>query len=344
MSVKWLLLELFIQEECEKSNTLYMEQVQVTNLARKEKLEMNYNEIHAALTHLHKTGVLLFFSKGGKNLSGIIFPNPNKLFERLTKVIDVTQTKKCLGNRHVVALKEKGELHKELFHNIFQEKEIETLLELLEHIKIITMQKKSDAKSTTYFMPCVLPSYQLKRDDSSTTENCKAEPLHILFKFGMIPRGMFCFLVVALLKDHNFPLHLHVVKEQYNNFITFQTNTGDMVELRDWVSYFEILVNCNNNNDVENSDFIYYQVQHYITCALTDLCKDYELLTTNSTVSNLESSNFEYGFWCSECKKDIARVTKTELNEIKLICRKCRVENPLKDKHKVWFAYKVSIY
>ena len=346
ISLNWLLLELFIQEECEKSNTLYMEQAQVINLATKENLKMNSNEIYTALTHLHKTGVLLFFSKGGKILSDVIFPNPNKLFERLTKVVNIIQSKECLSDDHVCALEEQGVLHKEMLcnENLFQEKEIETLLVLLEHMKIITMmrkQEKSIAENITYFMPCVLPSYKLNKDESVTTENCKAEPLHIKFKFGMIPRGIFCSLVVALLKNQNFSLH--VVKKRYNNFITFQTNTDDMVELRDWVNYFEIIVNSNNNHDEENNDFIYYQVQHYITCALIDVWKDYELLAANSKHSNLESSDFiEYGFWCGECKKDIASVTKTEFNKIRCGGRACSVQRKLEDKHKVWFVYKVS--
>ena len=369
ISLNWLWLELSIQEECEERNIVYMKWEQVTDLVRKEKLSMTDNETKLALQYLHNTGFLLYFPEGGQDLSNIVFSNPNYLFERLTKLINITRNGKCNNHNYVQELNNKGKLHKSLLHEeisfeektekIFPEEVVDKLLALLEHLKILTIHpEQKNTESTIYFMPCVLPSFNL--DELNCVTN-KDEPLHIRFKFGMIPRGVFCFLIVALLKEKN--IFEEIVGERvYNNLIKIQTNTTDLeiVKIIDRVDSFEITVNC---SDGEVKDFIYYQVWNDISCALMNVWNSFKLSGTrfsdstslhskpSTTNTSLSESSLEYGFQCCCCSKkscSLAFLSKPTMSkpatEMTAECEQSNVKMKLQDKHTIcqWFVFKVS--
>ena len=364
ISLNWLWLELQIQEECEKNKMVYMKWEHITDLVREEKLSMTDNETKLALQYLHNTGFLLYFPEGGQGLSNIVFPNPNYLFERLTKLINITRNGKCNNHDHVQELNNKGKLHKSLLHEelsfeektekIFPEEVVEKLLALLEHLKILTIHpEQKNTENTIYFMPCVLPSFNL--DELNSVRVDEVEPLHIRFKFGMIPRGVFCFLIVALLKEKNIFEEI-VGKRVYNNLIEIQTNTTDLeiVKIIDRVDSFEITVRCNDGSKVK--DFIYYQVWNDISCALTNVWNSFKLSGTrfsdssslHSKPSNtsLSESSLEYGFQCCcyNCKSKTRNLAFLSKPTTKMIaeCEQSNVRIKLQDKHTIWFVFKVS--
>ena len=370
ISLNWLWLELRIQEECEEEKKVYMKWEQITALVRKEKLSMTDNETKLALQYLHNTGFLLYFPEGGQGLSNIVFPNPNYLFERLTKLINISRNGKCNCHDHVQELNNKGKLHKSLLHEeisfeekIFPEEVVEKLLALLEHLKILTIHpEQKNTENTIYFMPCVLPSFNL--DELNSIRDDEVGSLHIRFAFGMIPRGVFCFLIVALLKEEN--IFEEIVGERvYNNLIEIQTNTTDLeiVKIIDQVDSFEITVDC---NDGEVKDFIYYQVWNDISCALINVWNSFKLSGTRfSDLSSLHSkpstsntslseSSLQYGFQCCcrNCKskesRSLAFLSKPAMSKLatEMIaeCEQSKVKIRLQDKHKIWFVLKVSNY
>ena len=300
ISLNWLLLELLIQDKCTKSEMVYMERNEVTNLVRREKLQMSFAETESALKYLHHTGILLYFHESEKGLSNVVFPNTNDIFKRLTNVINCVHHKECTSDWKIVdELMKKGKLHKDLLlhGNLFKDKkEVDILLMLLEHLKIITLwteQNENVPENKIYFMPCVLPSWNLHKEDTA-----KNEPLLMRFEFGMIPPGLFCFLVVALLKENN--IFLRPVGERiYNNLIRFQTITKDVVKVIDWNTSLEITLEHNESKD---KGYIQYRVQHDITYAFTNVWKNFKLSTVESSSLN-STDSIEYGFWCKQCKK-----------------------------------------
>ena len=359
ISLNWLLLELKIKEECEKSKMVYMKREQITDLVREENLEMKPAETELALKYLHNTGFLLYFPEGGQGLSDFVFPDPNYLFERLTALINITRNEKCRDYFKVQELRKKGRLHKSLLHEeisdaekLFPKEVVEGLLILLEHLKILTLwpgKEKNNAESTTYFMPCVLPSFNL--NDLCGARNDEVEPLHIQFTFGMIPRGVFCFLIVALLKEVN--IFEKTVYEVYNNLITIQTNTTEIVKIIDRVDSLEITIKACDDGEIK--DFLYYQVRHDITIALMNVWKNFELsgtefsdsssLRSKPFISNasLSESSLKYGFLCNKCKpkKFIASMTKSG-TKLYPVCETCSATMILKNIHTIWFVFKVS--
>ena len=331
----WLLLELLILEECEKTNKYYMKREEVTDLIQEQNMEMNVTETNFALKYLHETGVLLYFPEENKKLSNIVFSDPNWLFVQLTKLINITTTGSRHSNKDVQDLKVEGKLNLSLVNEEFKEIDVDVLLALLEHMKIIALmhQEDSTTKNMIYFMPCVLPPCKLiMNKDLIIARNSKAATLHVKFKFGMMPRGVFCCLVVALLERKC--IFIRPVEKRYNNLIKFQTTVeGSTVELRDRVSRLEIIVERNCDKD---EDFIYYHVQHHVTCALTTVWKNFELSFQNSKTESL--SFIQYGFGCNYCKKSVAKFCQFDFK-----CEdcECNYESVLRDEHELWFVYKV---
>ena len=373
ISLNWLLLELLIQDKCTKSNKFYMKLDEVTELIKEGNLQMSDTETQSALKYLHNTGILLYFHEGEKELSNVVFPNTNDIFKRLTKVINCVHHKEGPTDWKIVDdLTSKGKLHKSLLfdESLFgqNKKEVEILLMLLEHLKIITLwteQGKKDPEIDIYFMPCVLPSCDLNEED-----NAKYQPLLMHFEFGMIPRGLFCFLVLELHKEKN--VFSHPVGERiYNNLIKFQTITKDIVKIIDRNNTLEITLECNES---ENKDFLSYRVQHDITYALTNVWKNFKLPTAESSDLN-STDSIEYGFWCKKCEinkyiaklpklsyecrvckyviedsskkdwcKQCAKTTDVQPKRTYAIakCLNCKVEIGLQNEHKVWFICEVS--
>ena len=371
ISLNWLLLELQIQKKCEESKMIYMEWKEVTNLVSKENLSMEEDEITSALQYLHNTGFLLYFPEGGQNLSNIIFPNPDYLFQCLTKLINIARNGKCCDNKHVQELLNRGKLYKSLLdkgipfeedkaERLFPEKGVEILLVLLEYLKILTIHpEQENSESTIYFMPCVLPSCDLNNDELNSVRDDEVEPLHIRFKFGLIPRGVFCFLIVALLKEENI-FKTIVGKRVYNNLIEIQTNTTDLeiVKIIDRIDSFDITVRRNDGSKVEDS--IYYQVWNDISCALMNVWKSFKLSDSSSLHSkpsisstSLSESSLEYGFrcWCSDCTKlktICLAILSSPVTKMIAKCEQSKIEMKLQDTDKykltIWFVFKVSNY
>ena len=363
ISLNWLLLELRIQEECKQNKMVYMKWEQIIALVREEKLLMTDDETKSALKYLHNTGFLLYFPEGGQGLSNFVFPNPNYLFERLTKLINITRNRKLNNHHHVQELKSKGKLYQSLLHKeisveertekIFPKEVVENLLVLLEHLKILTIYpEQENTESTIYFMPCVLPSCDLNNDQLNSVRDDEVESLHIRFKFGMIPRGVFCFLVVALIKEQN--IFKKIVGDKvYNNLITVQTNTTDLeiVKIIDRVDSFEITVDSNDGSKVEDS--IHYQVWNDISFALMNVWKNFKFsdsisLHSKPSTSNtsLSESSLEYGFRCChyKCKLKKPHLAFLSKSTTKMTaeCEQSETTMNLQNKHTVWFVFKVS--
>ena len=332
----WLLLELLIVDECTKSNRFYMKREKVTDLIQKQDMKMNVMETNSALKFLHKAGVLLYFlPEENKNLSNFVFSDPNWLFGQLTTLINITNTGSRQNSKYVQEFTKLGKLHLSLVIEEFkEERDVDLLLLLLEHMKIIALMHQEDEnpENKIYFMPCVLPPCKL--DEDITAKNNKAAPLHIKFKFGVIPRGVFCCLVVTLLERNG--LFTKLVDKRYNNLIRFQTTVEDStVELRDRVSSIEIIVEYN----IDRKDLIYCHVQHLVTCSLTAVWKNFELSAQKDLNSKIESSDFiQFGFGCDHCKKSVARFCQFDFK-----CEDCECNRNLvlRNEHKVWFVYNV---
>ena len=331
----WLLLELLIVDECKKSNRLYMKREEVTDLIQKQDMKMSVMETNSALKFLHKAGVLLYFlPEENKKLSNFVFSDPNWLFGQLTTLINITNTGSRQNSKYVQDFTKLGKLHLSLVNEEFKEERdvVDLLLSLLEHMKIIALMHQ-EAENTIYFMPCILPSCKLDNDIITAKSN-KGAPLHIKFKFGMIPRGVFCCLVVTLLERKYF--FKDIVDKRYNNLIRFQTTVEDStIELRDRVSSIEITVECN----IDKKDLIYCQVQHLVTCALTAVWENFELSAQKNLSSKIKSSNFiQYGFGCDHCKKTVARFCQFDFK-----CEDCECNRDLvlRNEHKIWFVYNV---
>ena len=144
----------------------------------------------------HCLGDILYYPKSA--LEGIVFCKIQNVYNSITKLIKKSYTEYAsdvavtvFRNLGIFSLKEIEKAPKE--HSISRE----LLVELLEHLKIITpapsalLTKYLDMEDP-YFMPCMLRNY---KGNSPPCSEGGPEPLLLYFKCGFTPVGTFPALI-----------------------------------------------------------------------------------------------------------------------------------------------------
>ena len=342
--ISWFLLELELRNN--DKVCIHLHEVKaichkVMPLTRK-KWEMK--EIQEILKFYHSFGMLLYFSEVD-GMNNYVITDPQWLFFNLTKIImckyvkdasriyDADDIKKM--NNGICSLK----LLKRLDLNL-QGIELESFLKLLVHLKVVTYMEDA------YFMPTILP---LCNDKTNFSECGKpvalkfdgkcidsVKPLLIQFTSGMIPRGLFGFLVVQLLQDNADTYELcgqnvynqdHVILRRCSDLICFFVNSCWYVSLCDKIFYLELQVWAN-----EEDPSYHYKAQTTVTKSLETVCNEFKW----------EFSDCRYGFLCDKDRED---------NHVTLLCTNppygdqipnhaicCNLRKTvLNDAHTIWF-------
>ena len=223
----------------------------------------------------------------------------------------------------------------------------EYFMSLLVEMKIIAPMQREVGSGVDYFIPYVLPNYtNQSQDDDILLQygELQGEPLLIQFMSNLLPRGVFCCLVVQILQQ--LPrgwIHLHSEKDTYHSFsnlITFRLQNAYSVSLLDKLSFLEI--------QIRHPELEYYQhcpihstVQGTVANALENVC---EQLSYNG-------GRLQYGFYC-QCDKigeEHIAITKLTPPFDYALCRYGSVKaTKLHYTHKVWLeevrVHAVTLY
>ena len=342
--ISWFILELELRNNDKVCLPLHEVKTichKVMPLSRK-KWEMK--EIQEILKFYHSFGMLLYFSEVD-GMNNYVITDPQWLFFNLTKIImckfvkdasriyDADDIKKM--NNGICSLK----LLKTLDLNL-QGIELESFLKLLVHLKVVTYMEDA------YFMPTILP---LCNDKTNFAECGKpvalkfdgkcidsVKPLLIQFTSGMIPRGLFGFLVVQLFQDNAGTYEMYgqneydqddVILRRCSDLICFFVNSCWYVSLCDKILYLELQVWAN-----EEDPSYHYKAQTTVTKSLETVCDKF----------NWEFSDCRYGFLCHEDTKDnhltLLRTNPPYGDKIPkhAICCNLR-KTVLNDAHTIWF-------
>ena len=342
--ISWFILELELRNNDKVCIHLHEVKTICHKVMPLSRKKWKMNEIQEILKFYHSFGMLLYFSEVD-GMNNYVITDPQWLFFNLTKIImckyvkdasriyDADDIRKM--NNGICSLK----LLKTLDLNL-QGIELESFLKLLVHLKVVTYMEDA------YFMPTILP---LCNDKTNFTECGKpvalkfdgkcidsVKPLLIQFASGIIPRGLFGFLVVQLLEDNagTYKLYGQNVYDpdgdtlrRCSDLLCFFVNSCWYVSLCDKILYLELQVWAN-----EDDPSYHYKARTTVAKSLETVCDKF----------NWEFSDCCYGFLCHEDTKD-NHLTLLHPNPPygdkipkHAICRNQR-KTVLNDAHTIWF-------
>ena len=253
--VRWFLFQLDLEEHQTTSNSSIVSKSDCNVIGK--ALEMDKDDINAALMYYHDLTIYLYFPKV---LPNVVFLNPKPLLDKLSLLISISfadavdHLKTTLGidvhrSTHE-KLKTQGIFSEDLlteslsqgFSEDFSPK---MFLDLMEYLFILS----SLPQSGEYFLPCVLPTTNdLKSSREPFIKN--VDPLILTWNEKPLPQGLFPALVVNLLSRQCSPKFIlsQTDKPQYRNAIRLAcTSLGGAVLLIDAIYWLEVLYTCPQN-------------------------------------------------------------------------------------------------
>ena len=337
--IKWLLLELEIRKVCQQRNYNLMSYDNVLELARERKLGYNgefgddvnidgEQFIKQGLRFHHSFGVLLYFEYV-EGMQKLVITNHQWLFNKLSKIVEYSFTCKALED--IEDLK-KGVFRKTLLCSDcldvikdFQDSEIDlslvdpvnAFLKLIEYLRIAAPLTEN---ATKYFMPFLLPSFELNIFKQRYFEN----KIFIQFKSDdnktfSFPRGAFCFLVVELMLTKKWEPH----GQTYVNLMTLiKKDTAHYITLADNTELFCLEIHVNHEH--EKPEVMFNEVRKDINTALHEIAGKLRVY-----------DNLCHGFPCS-CK-EVHIAYLTEDSEKYCYCKESGSPVKLTSTHRYWF-------
>ena len=338
--ITWLILELELQDQ----SVSYLEFKEVKKISDKimpNTRKMTDDDLKAALNFFHAIGALLYFDEV-EGLNEYVIVKINWLFNILTRLSNVA----LLGNVDNYCSStisdsfiNDGVFNKELLEQLKLDDciEKELFLELLQYFKIAVMMS-SDANNKEYFMPCVLKKCEWTKEDQvkkldefgkqkySSNDSDTVKPLLITFKSYTIPRGLFCYLIVELLRlsDERWKFDPYCCKERggekcrFADLVSFRvTNkTGDfhVLSLFDRIFYLELQVRSLKVCIEGVVCSIYYDVKNIVSKCIRNICCN--------QFGWDDDVKLQYGFSCECHLGDHHLVLFSDINNTNLQCER----------------------
>ena len=298
LPVTWMLLQLEIQQFCSERKKAYISLQDCIALSRQTGLISKEKEIKSVLLYHHLLGVLIYFDEV-PGLCDYVIVDHQWWFDKLSNIISITFHQASLDHQAIRKLKYQGLLSKELLQHVEWKDDIkeEFFLSLLVHMRIIAPIFAQNCKTEEYFIPYVLPTYDLQSSSAILDRygHIQGEPLLVQFHSGFLPRGLFCCLIVELLQRSPKCWEPRITCEEihhtFNNLITFILPNTYSLSLLDRVSYLELQIR--HLDEVDWPIPIHVEVYNYLVYALTEVCIHL----------NFDYEQLHYGFMCKCDKK-----------------------------------------
>ncbi|XP_065908019.1 uncharacterized protein [Dysidea avara] len=298
LPITWMLLELEIRQVCTKNMSYYISFKECVALAKASRLMSNPEEVKNALIYHHLLGVLLFFDDI-PGLKEYVIVDHQWWFDKLSNIISFTFQDDSLCLSEVLKLKHKGILCREVLQKVEWDSNIkeEYFLSLLVHLKIIAPLLSKGKSIDEYFIPYILPTCSAQQKDEIIHRYgyLQGEPLLIQFQSGLLPRGLFCCLVVYLLQNPPLNWHPHfttsdidsAVHHTFSNLITYSLPNGFSLLLFDSVTHLEVQIRHPDLTDVSSKTHctIFQEILHSL-----------ELVCKQLTFS---PQRLQVGFYCN---------------------------------------------
>ena len=341
LPITWMLLQLEIRQICSQREKSYISFSDCVTIARESGLISNTEEVKSFLQYHHLLGVLIYFHEV-PGLCDYVIVDHQWWFDKLSSVICTTFQEEFLDYQAVRKLKYQGILSKELVKHIKWEDDIKEdyFFSLLVRMKIITPVSAKQDTAEEYFIPFVLSAYDLQSEDDILSQygHLQGEPLLIQFHSGLLPRGLFCSLIVQLLQ---YPFkgsepHFSQEDEQhaFSNLFTFSLPNAYSMSLVDKLSYLEVQI---RHPKKAFDDPVHSRVYYYLMYLLTDVCNHLKF-----SFERLRS-----GFLCKSCKYTEDHIATLPSISSSMVYAKCCMNSicqmELNSSHFIWFYQDQSL-
>ena len=308
LPITWMLLQLEIRDVCSKREKAYISFQDCVALARETGLMSKEKEIKSVLLYHHLLGVLIYFEEV-PGLCDYVIVDHQWWFDKLSNIICTTFHQASLDHQAVHKLKYQGLLSKELLQYVEWKDDIkeEFFLSLLVHMRIIAPVTTQNDKIEEYFIPYILPTYNLQQSNEILDQygNLQGEPLLVQFRSGFLPRGLFCCLIVELLQHSPKGWEYHIscdkMHHTFSNVITFVLPNAYSLSILDKVLYLELQIR--NLDEATSAIPVHVEVYNYLVYALTEVCIHL----------NFDYERLQYGFLCKCDKKPDHHIAITTL-------------------------------
>ena len=344
--VTWFILELELRLLYEEENKVCVPLSQVKRIAdniTKDYKLMEMWQIKEVLKFYHLFGVLLYFDEV-EGMSEYVITYPQWLFSNLNKIIECKFSKEKRDANAINKFKKEGLISRDFLTEIdldIQDLNIESFFNLLKYLKIF-----AQIDDGSYFMPSVLPIFDRNADEKEFFNEAEygrpgvykpdasfleVQPLIIGFVSGMIPRGLFGFLVVQLLQNYDFKLYGKNTKGRtcrFSDLISLIKEPCYCITLQDKVSFLELQVRVRYNEPS-----IHCLVQKAVTDALNEVFNKF----------HWKFSDLRFGFLCQD-QNSQPHITKLDKEKPlptkfpKYSCCEYHLGIKLTEEHSIWFS------
>ena len=336
LPITWMLLQLEIRQVCSKRGKSYILFNDCVTIAKKSGLTSNKEEVKSVLQYHHILGVLIYFHEVS-GLCDYVIIDHQWWFDKLSSIICIT-FQDFIDYQAVHKLKYQGLFSKELVKHVEWKDDIkeEYFFSLLIQMKIITPVNNKRDDIEEYFIPFVLSAYDLRCETEILSQygHLQGEPLLIQFYSGLLPRGLFCSLLVELLQ---YPLEgsePHFSKEgvtqhAFSNLFTFSLPNAYSMSLLDKLSYLEVQIRHPNKAiDIP----VHAEIYNYLMYVLTDVC--------NHLKFNFQ--RLQCGFLCKSCNNAEDHIAILPPISSSMLYAKCSIDSvhhmELSSSHLIWFS------
>ena len=349
--IRWFLFRNLLKEH--SKNAPYLSLQQCYEIARREDIMMDKEDVDEALLLFDELNLILYFPHV---LRDTVFCSPEFLYNKVSEII--AQSFDCDDPRSSLTRWERSEFRKTgIFTKSLLERvksiqegfdqvvfKIDNLLYLLVKLCII-----APVGPDRYFIPCVLALQRREHNSILLMQICYhmvelgVEPLLITFPEGYSPRGLFCASVAHLAKLSNWIVESPTCQlERKRNLIEF--------ELRELVRSEREVQRAAPLGRVVITDMVSH-IQVYSTCEKEHLCDIrraiYGALWYAATCLSYSPTDVEVnvGFTCTvDCgisEKHGTAVSfnsKTQRRSSKCVKNSSKRAKPLTAEQEAWFT------
>ena len=319
--VNWLALELSLRN-LKKSTVTYEECIQ-----RAKECNISEKDLPDCLWFLHhKTGTIRYYHKI-EELKNTIIIQPSVIFEAVSELITNTFTRENVDRPEIKAFESLGLFKRVTLEKIFRKHEdklhlpCDAFLALLNHLNILGPVHNPDYD---YFLPCAL----VHAPDPPSKNH--SDPLLVLFKGGVVPKGIFSALLAHLVREMKWRIqHCRRLPLLYRNQASFYTDSkGDNcpVTLKTTEDCFEVHVHKEAVGTIDC-----YNLRHDLEEGIINVCKS--LQYDKSFCAQ------KFGFYCSlpECAQEDKHFAEVDCKEMNIKCPLIHKKYPVSKEREQWF-------
>ena len=326
----WLMFHLSVRS----TNARVLSFQQCATIARQCGIEDD-QELKLALWYLsHQCGIFRYYPEV-KGLEDIVICDLQVLFDCVSNLISSTFFFGSACTEIEVRFRETGRCplqHAEKLLKSCSEIPLMKLLNLLEHLRLLSPIHDDKGEVQEYFIPCILPSCQVETMQRPSSQCNQPAPLLITFESGYCPLGLFHSLNVHLTSLHLMKWRL-CEEKLFRNKVSFYVGMDfNQVTLISRPTYYEIWLN--RESECQNPEPL------PIVCNKVRATIEQAIQTVKSSLNSTLQITHHSSFYClrPDCHTVPHPATPENTPAKIAVCSFTRNPSHLSPQQRIWYG------